>query len=149
MVGTGLDQDVPRIKSAWPGYSHIRQDGVCGGLVLHYHKSLMVEELPFLISTTFPGIWLAVRKAPTRKVLQEEVTVFGAVFSSGFAGLEAHLATCVVKVKKRFGSSVPVMVTGNQSSPLQNGSEVALEGLQELRWVSPTPSTFLLHSTSF
>lgn len=149
MVGTGLEKDAPRSKSAWPGYSHIRQDGVCGGLVLHYHKSLGVEVLPSLVSTAFPGIWVAVRKAPVRGVLQEEVTVVGAVFSSGLAGLEAHLATSVVKVKKRFGSEVPVMVTGNQGSPLQNGSEVALEGLQGLRWVSPSPSTFLLHSTSF
>ena len=149
LVGTALTKDTPRSKSAWPGYNHIRQDGVCGGLVLHYHRSLGVEELPSLVSTTFPGIWVAVRKAPVRGVLQEEVTVVGAVFSSGFAGLEAHLATSVVKVKKRFGSEVPVMLTGNQGSPLQNGSEVALEGLQGLRWVSPSPSTFLLHSTSF
>ena len=108
-----------------------------------------MEVLPSLVSTAFPGIWVAVRKAPVRGVLQEEVTVVGAVFSSGLAGLEAHLATSVVKVRKRFGSEVPVMVTGNQGSPLQNGSEVALEGLQGLRWVSPSPSTFLLHSTSF
>ena len=149
IVGTGLEKDVTRSKSAWPGYSHIRQDGVCGGLVLHYHESLRVEELPSLVSTTFPGIWVAVRNAPVRGVLQEVVTVVGAVFSSGLAGLEAYLATCVVKVKKRFGSEVPVMVTGNQGSPLQNGSQVALEGLQGLRWVSPSSSTFLLHSTSF
>ena len=148
-MGTGLEKDVTRSKSAWPGFSHIRQDGVCGGLVLHYHKSLRVEELPSLVSTTFPGIWVAVRNAPVRGVLQEEVTLVGAVFSSGLAGLEAYLATCVVKVKKRFGSEVPVMVTGNQGSPLQNGSQVALEGLQGLRWVSPSSSTFLLHSTSF
>ena len=148
MVGTGMSKEVPRSKSGWPGYSHIRQDGVCGGLVLHYHKSLRVEELPSLVSTTFPGIWVAVRKAPVRGVLQEEVTVVGAVFSSGSTGLEAHLAACFVKVKKRFGSAVSVMVAGNQGSPLQNGSEVALEGLQSLMWVSPSPSTFLLHSTS-
>ena len=149
IVGTGLGKDTPRSKSAWPGYNHIRQDDVCGGLVLHYHKSLGVEQLPSLVSATFPGIWVAVRKAPVRGVMQEEVTVVGAVFSSGLAGLEAHLANSVVKVKERFGSEVPVMVTGNQGSPLQNGSEVALEGLQGLRWVSPSPSTFLLHTTSF
>ena len=40
------------------------------------------------------------------------------------------------------------MVAGNQCSPLQNGSELALEGLQGLRWASPSPSTFLLHTTS-
>ena len=74
LVGTGLEKDAPRSKSAWPGYSHIRQDGVCGGLVLHYHKSLGVEVLPSLVSTAFPGIWVAVRKAPVRGVLQEEVT---------------------------------------------------------------------------
>ena len=90
MVGTGLEKDAPRSKSAWPGYSHIRQDGVCGGLVLHYHKSLGVEVLPSLVSTAFPGIWVAVRKAPVRGVLQEEVTVVGAVFSSSLAGLEGE-----------------------------------------------------------
>ena len=150
IVGTGLSKEVPRSTSAWPMYSHIRQDGMCGGLVLHYHKSLRVEELPSLVSTTFPGIWVAVKKAPVRGVLEEEVTVVGVVFSSGLGRLvEAQLATCVVKVKKKFGSGVNVMVAGNQSSPLQNGSEVALEGLQGLRWVNPSPSTFLLHSTTF
>ena len=150
IVGTGLSKEVPRSTSAWPMYSHIRQDGMCGGLVLHYHKSLRVEELPSLVSTTFPGIWVAVRKAPVRGVLEEEVTVVGVVFASGLGRLvEAQLATCVVKVKKKFGSGVNVMVAGNQSSPLQNGSEVALEGLQGLRWVNPSPSTFLLHSTTF
>ena len=128
IVGTGLSKEVPRSTSAWPMYSHIRQDGMCGGLVLHYHKSLRVEELPSLVSTTFPGIWVAVRKAPVRGVLEEEVTVVGVVFASGLGRLvEAQLATCVVKVKKKFGSGVNVMVAGNQSSPLQNGSEVALE----------------------
>ena len=120
MVGTGLGKGVPRSKSAWPDYSHIRLDDVCGGLVLHYHKSLRVEQLSSLVSTTFPGIWVAVRKAPVRGVLQEEVTVVGAVFSAGSTGLEAHLANCVVKMKKRYGAAVSVMVAGNQRSPLQN-----------------------------
>ena len=113
IVGTGLSKEVPRSTSAWPMYSHIRQDGMCGGLVLHYHKSLRVEELPSLVSTTFPGIWVAVRKAPVRGVLVEEVTVVGVVFSSGLGRLvEAQLATCVVKVKKKFGSGVNITSIG-------------------------------------
>ena len=150
IVGTGLDKKEPRSKSGWPEYSHVRQDGVCGGLVLHYHKSLRVEELPSLVTTSFPGIWVAVRKAPVRGVFKEEVIIVGAIFSSGQAGLESHLASCVMKMKKRFGSAVSMMVAGDGcSSLMQNANVDSLEGLQGLRWSNPSTSTFLLHSSSF
>ena len=51
LANTGLGQAAARRDSAWPQYSHIRRDAMCGGLVLHHHNSLRVVEVSHLASS--------------------------------------------------------------------------------------------------
>jgi hypothetical protein len=145
IVNTGLNSGVTRRGSAWPQFSQVRQDSVCGGLLVHWHHKLRVEEVVSLASPDFPGVWLTVGGSPLVGGGRDRVTVVGIVScSQEVTGLEEHLASCVTKVRERFGQEVEVVVGGNRV--LDRGAAGPV--LQQLTWSSPGERQFLLHSPS-
>ena len=145
VVNTGLNSGVTRRGSAWPQFSQVRRDSVCGGLLVHWHHKLRVEEVQSLASADYPGVWLTVGGSPLAGGRRDRVTVVGIIScSEEVAGLEEHLAASVTKARERFGQEVEVVVGGNRLLD----RAVAGPVLQQLVWSCPGERQFLLHSPS-
>ena len=143
IVNTGLNAGVTRRETGWPQHGHIRHDSVCGGLVLHYHHTLRVQELQNLSSSQFPGVWVSVAGSPVLGETKERITVIGIFSCAEVTGLESHLSDCMDRVREKLGAEVEVVVGGNQSLEQTPTSPKSLESMV---WMCPGPGQFLLHS---
>jgi len=110
-----------RMEVSWPGYGFVRKDRVDkdgGGVILHHHSKLNVEEIKDSQATDLSVLWVLVKD---KRVVQGEngirmdrLTIVGCVEKrDGDRGLVEYLERELVILREKYGGGVDIVIIGN------------------------------------
>merc|ERR1719186_2087749 len=102
---------------AWPGYGFVKKDKGSGGVILHHHSKLVVEEIKTR-PTELSVLWVLVKDQKTVQgengTRLDRLTVVGCMaMEEGDRGVVEYLDREVGKMREQFGVLADIVLIGN------------------------------------
>eukprot|EP00092_Neocalanus_flemingeri_P108624 GFUD01139505.1.p1 GENE.GFUD01139505.1~~GFUD01139505.1.p1 ORF type:complete len:1236 (+),score=447.39 GFUD01139505.1:45-3752(+) len=126
-----------RVQVSWPGYGYVRKDKVGGGVILHHHSKLVVEEIKHT-ETDLSVLWVLLKDKKVvlgeKGMRLDRLTVVGCMArEEGDTGAVEYMDREVERMREQFGGQADIVLLLCNTGGLGMESGMAMHGMKMVK----------------